>query len=191
MATPRELLDQIKQRTWVLMIAAGGDLDYHTAQKAAAQEVRAQERSRKRSAAAPHHPYPTPGEVTPHNARKWLLDKLSEISQRLKASVHLADEPTPQIRKHVEDPEGYLQDCGNAPPRGGAPTANNGSYAKPEPPPDQLVGGFIVGTGVSTSERIPDSEFHTSVQSPVTQAWRRSLEQAERNEARKRSRWVG
>jgi hypothetical protein len=61
---------------------------------------------------------------------------------------------------------------------------------EPEPPADQIIGG-IYGTTTATSELIPDSTFHTSVQSPVTQNWRRSVEQAERAEARKRSRYIG
>jgi hypothetical protein len=39
MATPRELLDQVKLRAWSLVIASNGDLDYRTAERAAAKEV--------------------------------------------------------------------------------------------------------------------------------------------------------
>jgi hypothetical protein len=114
-----------------------------------------------------------------------LYDKLAEISERLKAAAHLTDEPPPQIRPHTDDPE--TRKASNSDAKGVARKLE----PEPEPPPDQLIGGVIFGTGVATSQRIDDREFHTSVQSPVTQAWRRSIEAAERAEARKRTRWIG
>jgi hypothetical protein len=122
--------------------------------------------------------------VTIANARQWLLDKLASIASRLKASAHLVDEPSPQIRPHTQD-RAVAADTAR-PPASAAPIKK----PEPEPPPDQLISGMIFGT-ISTSERIADSEFHTSVQSPTTQNWRRSIEQAERPEARKRGRFIG
>jgi hypothetical protein len=186
-STTRELLNAIKLRAWSLVIASNGDIDYRTAERAAAQEIQAQERAKKRNAALQScAAAPSLEGVTVSNARKFLYDRLAEIASRLALSAHLVDEP-PQIRKHTQDPEGYLQDCGRSPPRGGDPPT---SYAKPEPEPpaDQASPVLIFGTTTATSELIPDTSFHRSVQSPTTQNWRKSIEDAEK---RARSRWVG
>jgi hypothetical protein len=174
MATARELLNKIKQRTWVLMIASGGDLDYADAQRAAARAIRDEERARKRNTPL-QQPQLNPGEVTVSNARQWLYDKLAEIALRLKAHI-IEDEPPPQFKKHTSDPEVYR----------GSTSTPVAPKPEPEPPADQIIGGFAFGA--TTSERIDDSEFHTSVQSPVTQTWRRSVELAEK---RRSTRWVG
>jgi hypothetical protein len=199
MATPRELLNKIKQRTWVLMIASGGDLDYADAQRAAAKEIAAQERELKRNSVATIASAPTPEGVTPGNARQWLYDRLAEISLRLKAYI-VDDEPPPQFKKHTSDPECLTTivkrptsdpECLVATTK--RPTSDPGNLStndkfEPEsPPPDQIVGGVIFGTA-ATSERIDDSEFHRSVQSPTTQNWRKSIELAEK---RRSTRWVG
>jgi hypothetical protein len=194
MASTRELLNKIKQRTWVLMIASGGDLDYADAQRAAAKSIAAEERAIKRTAPLAT-PQPNPGEVTPSNARQWLYDKLSEIALRLKVSATLVDEPAPQFKKHTADPE--CLEATSKPPTSGPErlfAANKrdpgnlvvASKLKPEPEPDPIIGGFAFGT--ATSERIDDSEFHRSVQSPTTQNWRKSIELADK---RARSRWMG
>jgi hypothetical protein len=184
MASTRELLEQIKLRAWALVIQSNGDIDYRTAERAAAKEVAEQERQRKRSLAVQSCTAPSPEGVTVSNARKFLYDRLAEIASRLALSAHLVDEPTPEIRKHVEDPQGTNPDVP-------APSVTLPPSREPEePPPDQITGGFIFGT-VSTHERIPDEQFHTSVRSPTTEAWRRSIEHNERAEARKRGRFIG
>jgi hypothetical protein len=179
MTTPRELLDKVKLRAWALVIASNGDIDYRDAERAAAKEIAAQERERKRSSvAAIAATAPSLEGVTPSTARAWLYDKLAEIALRLKAHVDV-DERPPQFKKHTQDPE--VSRCRDtvAPPVAPKP--------EPEPPPaDQLVGGFAFGA--ATSERIDDREYHTSVQSPVTQTWRKSIEEAEK---RRSTRWVG
>jgi hypothetical protein len=186
MATPRELLGKIKQRTWALMIASGGEIDYRDAQRAAAQEVREAERQRKRSSAASTASPPSLEGITPANARQWLYAKLAEIAARLALSAALVDEPPPVIRKHTQDPEGNSGVSPELAPAPAAPNLSTPDKLEPSPPADQLVGGFAFGT--ATSELVDDREFHTSVQSPTTQNWRRSIEEADR---RARSRWVG
>jgi hypothetical protein len=184
MTTPRELLDKVKLRAWALVIASNGDIDYRDAERAAAKEVAAAERERKRrSVGASAAAAPSLEGVTPSNARKWLYDKLAEIALRLKAHI-VEDEPPPVIRKHTQD-EIASPSSKDEPAAAPIPP----SKQEPEPPVDQLIGGFAFGA--STSERIPDEQYHTSVQSPVTQSWRQSIEANERRaEARKRG-WIG
>jgi hypothetical protein len=191
MASTRELLDKIKLRAWSLVIASNGDIAYADAQRAAAQEVREQERERKRTSAPAGASAPSLEGVTPANARQWLYDKLAEIAARLALSAHLVDEPPPVvIRKHVQDSEALP---GQRPPStrvdGEPPAAApiKQTEPEPEPPADQIIGGVVFGTA-ATSERIDDREFHRSVQSPTTQNWRKSIEEAEK---RARSRWMG
>jgi hypothetical protein len=177
------------------MIASGGDLEWRDAQRAAAKEVAAQERELKRNIPL-QAPQPNPGEVTPGNARKWLYDRLAEIAVRLK--VHIVDdEPAPQFKKHVQAPEcsgGRTErppDPGNFKPslelKPPAPSdpGNLSIVDKLEPEPEPIIGGFASTT--PTSERIDDREYHTSVQSPVTQTWRRSIELPQKRGLR----WIG
>jgi hypothetical protein len=111
---------------------------------------------------------------------------MAVLAERIKASAGIAT-PTPappEIRKHTDDPEGSL-DAASKLPAPSAPIT--------EPPADQLIG--IIANRSSTYELIDDREFHTSVQSPVTQAWHRSIELNERiaaeREQRKRERMIG
>jgi hypothetical protein len=61
---------------------------------------------------------------------------------------------------------------------------------EPGPPPEhQIIGGIFNPS--PTSELIPDTAFHTSVQSPVTQTWRRSIEEAEKRARERGSKWIG
>jgi hypothetical protein len=187
-STPRELLDRIKVRTWVLVIAGGGDISWAEAQRAAASEVRAQERARKRSAAVQSSAAaPSMEGVTPANARQWLTNKLAEIAERLKAAVDIVDTPSPQVRKHVDDPEGTRRRLPPAP----APVAKQ---AEPDPPEHQVIGG-IYGTTTATAERIDPSEYANSLRwgDRATDNWRRSIETNERiaREKQMRSRYIG
>jgi hypothetical protein len=183
MASTRELLNKVKLRAWALVIASNGEIDYREAEKAAARSIRDEERQRKRNAAAQScaAAQPSMEGVTVSNARKFLYDRLAEIASRLKASVHIAEQPPPQFKKHT------LDEIASPSLKEAAAPPIKQSEPEPSPPPDQLIGGMIFGT-ISTSERIDDREFHTSVQSPTTQNWRKSIEAAEK---RTRTRWIG
>jgi hypothetical protein len=186
--TPRELLNAIKLRAYALTFASEGKVSFAQAKRQAAQEVAKQERD-KRSLAVQQSSTAAPTEITVSNARRALLARLSEIGSRLKATAGLEDTPSPkpQIRKHVLD-LGIERSTTKSPAPSVAP-----QEPEPEQPPTHQVVGIIYGTGVATTQRIPDEQFHTSVQSPVTQAWHASIRRNEAiaREKQQRSRWIG
>jgi hypothetical protein len=189
--TPRELLNAIRQRAYALTFASEGNLSFEQAKRQAAQEVAAQERQRKRSLAVQQSSAAPTDRVSVSNAKQALLAKLSDIGSRLKATAGLQDTPapSPQIRKHTEDPETFPT-TGNVPAPAAPNLGRDAPNLEPEQPPTSPV--LIFGT-VSNSERIPDSEYAPRFYDHVTDNWRKSIEhnQQIQREKQQRSRFIG
>jgi hypothetical protein len=187
--TPREILKAVRFKTWALVIHSGGKISYLDASRAAAKQVAAEQRARKRALQGSP---PTSDGITVRNARATLLAKLAEISKRLKATAGLEGPHSrlsgPRIRKHVLDPVGLV--AATKPPALIGTVSETPPITEPEP---QLIGGVFVNT--PTAERIPDSEYAPSLRwgDTATDNWRKSIELNERiqREKQERSKWIG
>jgi hypothetical protein len=180
------LAEAIRRRaTWLRFLSAvpsQGDevIDRQTATRLAAQQLRDERRASKRSALQQHS---STTEITVANAREVFLARLAALAERIKASAGILDQrdakaELPIVRAHTED---------TALPVTSSVAPSAPINKQPEPPADQVIG--IIASHANTYELIDDRFFHTSVQSPVTQTWRRSIEAREReNERRERAR---
>jgi hypothetical protein len=172
-----------------MVFVSEGKVSFEAAKRQATKEITAQERAKKR---ALQHSPPANDGISISNARAALLTRLNAIGARLRATAGLETQstPTPQIRKHVLDPESLY-------PRNKLPASEQGSLPapdklEPEQPPASPV--LVYGTS-ATVERIPDSEFANSLRwgDTATDNWRKSIELNERiqREKEQRSRWIG
>jgi hypothetical protein len=153
-----------------LFVLSDGEIDFDQAERAAAQEIIAEERRKPYSA----HPYVAPGErgITVKNARQVFIARVNAVAARLrnpviptKASAEagggLSATPKPRV---VPRPLSHRK--------------ITKQQVEPSPPPTNQV--LIYDGNGSSPQRIADEEFHSSLQSPVTQNWRKSIERNER-----------
>jgi hypothetical protein len=191
--TPREMLAAIRVRAMAMVFASDGNLSYEAAKRLVAKDVAAEQRARKRSV---QHSPRTSDVVPVSNARATMLAKLRDIGSRLRATAGLEDtpSPSPQIRKHTQDPEATGIPGGSAAPAASPPERGASAEAPPQAEPEQPTTSpvLIFGT-VSNSERIPDSEYAPRFYDHVTDNWRKSIEhnQQIQREKQQRSRFIG
>jgi hypothetical protein len=155
------------------VFAGDGKLTFEAAKRQAAQEIAAQERQRKRSAAVQHRSSNSVEGVTVSNARRALFARLSEIGSRLKATAGLQDTPapSPQFKKYTQDLSVFPRGNTDAPAPSALANADLPTKPEPDQPPTHQVIG-VYGTTSKSIELIPDSEYrHNDL---TTQNWRRS-----------------
>ena len=180
--TPRELMQAIRFRTWQLIIASGGEIDYATAERAAAKELAAQLRARKRSVTL-QPATPATEAITVANAREVLLSRLAGIAARLRASAEFEQRAAPRVRKKTRSATPHTAP---SPVPSSPRKVNEQSDLQPEP-----VIGVFTGRSFSTALRIDDSDFPCSLQSGPTQNWKQSIADNERRARERRARWIG
>ena len=140
--TPRELMQAIRFRTWQLVIGSEGEISYAEAERAAAKELAAQLRARKRSVTL-QPATPATEAITVSNAREVLLSRLAGIAARLRASAEFEQRAAPRVRKKRRSAHAHT-----AP----SPIPNSPSKVneQPELQPEPVIGVF---TGRSVSYR--------------------------------------
>jgi hypothetical protein len=186
------LRQEIQRRSIFLRLASaaqrddGEMIDRETAHRIASEQI-AEERKRSK-AAKPPVAIGAEG-ITVANSRQVFLARIATLAANIAATAGIVPSTpsAPVIRKHTQDPGLELR-------RSSAETLVSAPINKQsEPPADQVIG--IISNRTTTYQLIDDREFHTSVQSPVTQAWHRSIELneriAEEREQRKRERMIG
>jgi hypothetical protein len=184
--TPRELLNEVKRRTLLLAIASGGELSHDEAEREAARSVIAEQRAKPRS---PSRGAANPARdgVTVATARQFLTDYLSALAERMKSRVepHAASKP---VRRVLLSRPKITEPTVRAPV-----TFDTAPAVAPEPAPEQPP-LLLFASSSTAATLLDDSQFHTSLHSRTTQAWRRSIEENERRATerqRRRSLWVG
>jgi hypothetical protein len=180
----RQILAEVKRRTLLLAIASGGELSHDEAEREAAKSVIAEARKSPRSTNL-GTANPARDGVTPATARAFLTNYLGALSDKLRNPI--SPKPiarAPGVSKVRVVPRPYTH-------RATASTPPAVDLLPSEPAPNPV----LVFTGTSTAAvLISDDEFHTSVHSHTTAAWRASIERNERiaqERQRKRTLWVG
>jgi hypothetical protein len=168
-----------------MVFVSEGKISFEAAKRLAAKEIADRERQRKRALQGSP---PSSDGVTVRGARAALLAKLNAIGERLRATAGVEERrPTPQIRAHTLDPEGFSRIREN-------PLAPSAPNKQPEPDRPVAEPVFVFGA-TSTSERIDDREFANSLRwgNTATDNWRKSIERNARiaREKEQRSRWIG
>jgi hypothetical protein len=174
-------MQAVRFRAWQLVIGSEGEISYAEAERAAAKELAAQLRPRKRRGTL-HQAAPATEGITIHNAREVLLSRLAGTAARLRASAEFEQRAAPRVRKKT----GSITVHSAAPP---VPHPNK-ENRQTEPQPEPVIGVFT-GRSVTTALRIDDSDFPPLLHSVPTQNWRQSIADNERRARERRSRWIG
>jgi hypothetical protein len=126
-------MQAVRFRTLQLMIGSEGEISYAEAERAAAKELAAQLRARKRSVTL-QPAAPATEAITVANAREVLLSRLAGIAARLRASAEFEQRAAPRVRKKPR----------SATPHSGAPPVPSPSKVneQTEPQPEPVIGVF-------------------------------------------------
>jgi hypothetical protein len=159
-------------------IQHGSLMKREVALRLAAKELAEQRKQQQANATTAVAPFT--GEITAHNARQVLIQRIQAASQRLRSQ--------PMRKRHRLPPEAEVILPHTADPLA---STSNGVEAAPVEPVVAI--GIFVGRGSGAAELIDPETFHTSVSfgDRATNNWRNSIQANERIQQRRRGLWVG
>jgi hypothetical protein len=184
--TPTVFLSLVRARAVALLVTAahkGVELDYNTAEKAAAREVAAEARERRKQYGTTITTSSWDG-ISVKGAAAEFMRRINLIGERLREGRALGLD-----RRAITATPGNLSATDKFPrvkPRE--------TRAKPQSPLSRLNGspeviGVYAGNDTG-AQLIPDSEFAPSHHDHVTSNWRRSIEHNATVEKERRERWL-